>query len=171
MACLVRRLALLSFLMSAGAIASTDQEPSQMPDKPVLAMNVFSQEARLRTGLFESIANRYGFDLINGRWGGEFNNDQLAIKEQDGRTILLLGLKSTSPSGDLQLDQMSMGPFLQFSSNWLSAVIQCLKIDRMQLLTATKIEFARDVKALDFVVLLVDKNNKDVKFLKVTVPE
>jgi hypothetical protein len=163
-------LLLASFLVPALARATTS-EISQQTEKPALAMNAYSEEARIRSSLFESIVLRYGFRVIEGRFGGEYNNDQLALKEQDGRTLLLLGLKATSPKGDLQLDQMSMGPFLQFSPEWISAVIQSLKLSQSQYANAVAIEQARNSKKLDLVVLLFIKGTEDVKFLRVTTPE
>ncbi|MCE1239680.1 MAG: hypothetical protein LWW83_07185 [Azonexaceae bacterium] len=159
-----------SFIAPALAGAATS-EISLQTEKPALAMNAYSEEARIRSSLFESIAHRYGFSVIEGRFGGEYNNDQLALKEQNGRTLLLLGLKATGPKGDLQLDQMSMGPFLQFSSEWLSAVIQSLKLSRSQYANAAAIEQARNSKSLDLVVLLFTKGTEDVKFLGITTPE
>ena len=134
-------------------------------------MNFFSSEARLRSELFESIALRHGFSLIEGRFGGDFNNDQLAFKEQGSRVILLLGLKRTSSTGDLQMDQMSMGPFLQFSSKWMLAVIQSLKLSENQYQKAIVLEKARAAKTLDFVLLLHDRVANDVKFLGVKAPD
>lgn len=136
-----------------------------------MAMNTNSPEARQRSELFESISKRHGFIILNGRWGGEFNNDQLALQEQDGKTILLLGLKVTSPSGDLQLDQMSLGPFVQLSPLWISAVIQCLKLDKEQADISSKIERAQKSNTLLPTLLIYDKSSNDVKFLRVKVPE
>ena len=166
MVTVIRSLILCIIFFSNSALATETEGSSQ----PELSMNVFSQEAKLRSQLFESVSNKYGFEEIKGRFGGEFNNDQLAIKKQDGRTILLLGLKATGPSGDLQLDQMSMGPFLQFSSDWVKAVIECLKIDRQQQIIGFQIELARNTKKLDLVVLLFDRVTKETKFLAVGVP-
>ncbi|NHQ88423.1 hypothetical protein HA050_20185 [Iodobacter sp. HSC-16F04] len=161
----------LSISIPSVAVAEIDANIEQAQNIPSIAMNIFSQEAKIRTELFESISKRNGFNLINGRWGGEFNNDHLALKEQDGRTLLLLGLKLTSPEGNLQLDQMSMGSFVQLSPLWLSAVIQSLKLDKNQSEMANKLERARNSKTLDTMLLLFDKVSNNVKFLKVRVPE
>ncbi|MCX7207746.1 MAG: hypothetical protein NT086_17555 [Proteobacteria bacterium] len=160
-----------SISISSVAVAEIDANTEPTPNIPSIAMNIFSQEAKIRTELFESISKRNDFNLINGRWGGEFNNDHLALKEQDGRTVLLLGLKLTSPEGNLQLDQMSMGPFVQLSPLWLSAVIQSLKLDKNQSEVANKLERAKNSKTLDTMLLLFDKVSNNVKFLKVRVPE
>jgi hypothetical protein len=169
MVTIIRSLFICVIFFANSAVA-IETEGSFADPQSALPMNAFSQEAKLRSQLFESVSKKYGFKEINGRFGGEFNNDQLAIKEQDGRTILLLGLKATGPSGDLQLDQMSMGPFLQFSADWVKAVIECLKIDRQQYITAFQIELARNTKKLDLVVLLFDRVTKETKFLAVGVP-
>ena len=136
-----------------------------------LAMNTFSQAARTRSQLFESLVKKDGYNLINGRFGGEYNNDQLAIKVDRGVVTLLLGLKATGQSGDLQLDQMSMGPFVQFSNEWISAVIQCLKLDHKQNTIASQIEEARNTKKLILGVLLINKLTKDMTVLRIATPE
>ncbi|WP_052184944.1 hypothetical protein [Methylotenera sp. N17] len=147
-----------------------NESPETPLQPPELAMNNFSKEAKARAEVFDSVAKRYGFIAIDGRFGGEFNNDKLAFKIQEGRTILLLGLKTTSEAGDLQLDQASMGPFLQLSDDWVLAVIQCLKIDRSQGFKSVALEVALKNKTLDRAVLLYDRKSKDVKFLGVSAP-
>jgi len=157
-------------LITKTSFCLADESTEVLLQSPELAMNSFSNEAKVRTDLFDSIAKKYGFLAIDGRYGGEFNNDQLAFKPQEGRTILLLGLKTTSKAGDLQLDQASMGPFMQLSDDWLLAVIQCLKIDRLQRFKSVALEFALKNKTLDRAVLLYDRQSKDVKFLGVSTP-
>lgn len=161
-----------TFLVATGQVLAADSpNRASSVEKLGLAMNLFSQEAKSRTELFESVAKGHGFVVLTGRFGGEFNNDQLAVKQQDDRTLLLLGLKRTGALGDLQLDQFSMGPFMQFSGDWLTAVVQVLKIDRTQYVTAFRIELARKLKKLDLVVLLIDHTTQEVKFLGVETPD
>lgn len=134
-------------------------------------MNIFSQEAQERSKLFESIAEKYEFKPMNGRFGGEYNNDQLAFNENNGKISLLLGLKVTDASGNLQLDTMSMGPFQQLSLNWLLAVIECLKLDNLQAGQAKKIESALKSKRLDIYVLVLDRTNGESKIIRIAAPE
>src|ERR1700733_11732305 len=132
--------------------------PSDEAEKtPTYAMNVFSQEAGNRSKLFESLVSKEGFTLIGGRFGGEFNNDQLSIRIESGRTQLLLGLKVTDEAGNLQLDTQSMGPYQQFSRNWLLTVIHALKLDPAQSSHGQAIERALADGTLVLGVLLLTK--------------
>lgn len=68
-----------------------------MEEKSVFALNEFSDDAKDRSALFESLARKEGFIVLPGRYGGEYNNDMLAIRQSDDQTILMLGLKVTAP--------------------------------------------------------------------------
>lgn len=140
--------------------------------KPAYAMNVFSQEAVNRSKLFESLVSKEkGFTLIGGRFGGEFNNDQLSIRSENGTTQLLLGLKVTDEAGNLQLDTQSMGPYQQFSRNWLLTVSHALKLDPAQASHGKAIERALADGTLVLGVLMATKPDGQVIMLRITLPE
>lgn len=67
-------------------------------------MNNQSEQAIIRSRLFESLMQRHGAVLIPGRYGGDYNNDQLGFAEVDGEVTLFLGLKILDDEGGLQLD-------------------------------------------------------------------
>ena len=146
--------------------------PNEAEMKPNYAMNVFSKEAVNRSKLFESlISKEKGFTLIDGRFGGEFNIDQLSIRSENGTTQLLLGLKVTDEAGNLQLDPQSMGPYQQFSRNWLLTVIHALKLDPAQASHGEAIERALADGTLILGVLMVTKPDARVRMLRITLPE
>src|SRR5579871_2477750 len=149
-------------------MTSPTEKPGQ--EAPVYAMNVFSKEAGERSKLFESLAAKQGFTLISGRFGGEFNNDQLSIRVEDGRTQLLLGLKVSDPSGNLQLDLMSMGPYQQFSENWLLTVSHALKLDPAQSSYGEAIEKALADQTLSLFVLVLMRPNGQAMLLRIALP-
>ena len=134
------------------------------------AMNVFSPEAATRSKLFESLVRKEGFSLISGRFGGEFNNDQLAIRIDGGRTQLLLGLKVTDEAGNLQLDTQSMGPYQQFSRNWLLAVCHALKLDPAHSSHGQAIEKALAGSALILGVLMIVKPGGQARMIRIELP-
>ena len=138
---------------------------------PTYAMNVFSKEAANRSRLFESLVSKEGFALIGGRFGGEFNNDQLSIRIAGGTTQLLLGLKVTDDAGNLQLDTQSMGPYQQFSRNWLLTVSHALKLDPTQASHGKAIESALADGTLVLGILMVTKPDGQVRMLRITLPD
>ena len=101
-----------------------------------------SDQAKIRSELFESIMNRSGYEIVPGRYGGEYNNDQIAIKIDAESATLMLGLKSLNEDGSGQLDAMSLGSNMQLTDEWIEAVIACLNIN-----PETK-NFAQKVKAV-----------------------
>lgn len=72
-------------------------------------MNDLSKDAQVRSQLFESFVGRYNATLVPGQYGGDYNNDQLAMSESDGKVTLFLGLKLFDSQGGLQLDPASLG--------------------------------------------------------------
>lgn len=145
--------------------------PNEAEKTPAYAMNVFSRQAADRSKLFEEVVSRDGFALISGRFGGEFNNDQLAIRVATGTTQLVLGLKVTDDTGGLQLDPQSMGPYQQFSRNWLLAVIHALKLDPAQASHGKSIETAFADGTLVLGVLMVAKPTGRVLLVRIALPE
>ena len=91
-------------------------------------MNEFSDDAIKRTDLFKRIAEQNDMQVLPGCYGGEYNNDMLAIGKQYNEVIVWLGIKVTGVGGDLQLDRKSMGSFLQFSTDWFKMVIVSLRL-------------------------------------------
>jgi len=53
-------------------------------------MNSQSEQAIVRSQLFESLVKKYGGVLIPGRYGGDFNNDQLGFAEAAENVTLFL---------------------------------------------------------------------------------
>lgn len=135
---------------------------------PCLALNLFSDAAKSRTNLFVSITERDGLKVIPGRYGGEYNNDMLAIGEANEKTILMLGVKLTSPNGDLQLDACSMGPHMQFSPEWLDAVIYSLSLSGDLKSTADRIASARDSRTLVMGVMFVERETGKLNIVAVS---
>ena len=138
-----------------------------MESAQAYAMNEFSDEARQRTELFESLAKKDEFTILPGRYGGEYNNDMLAVREVDGKTLLVLGLKVTCQSGDLQLDMMSMGPHRQFSSEWIDTVIYSLSRTEDGQRFAKMLATAKAASALTMGILFLDKIDQQVKLVAI----
>jgi hypothetical protein len=134
-------------------------------------MSIFSREAADRSKLFESFAQRHGFTLLRGRFGGEYNNDQLSIRGEKGSTQLLLGLKVSDESGNVQLDPSSMGPYQQFSKNWLLTVSYALKLDPTQSLHGEAIEKALTDRTLSLFVLALIKPSREAVLVSIALPD
>jgi hypothetical protein len=132
-------------------------------------MNNQSEQAKIRGRLFESLLQRYGAVLVPGRYGGDFNNDQLAFTEKDGEVTLFLGLKILGGEGGLQLDDSSLGPHVQYSKSWLKALVQCLKLDSESVGCSAKIEAAMINNSLVAAVICMDSNSQEVKVFRVAV--
>lgn len=139
-----------------------------MEAKTAYAMNVFSEEARTRSALFESIAKREGLSLLPGRYGGEYNNDMLAVREVDGGTHLVLGLKVTNQNGDLQMDIMSMGPHRQFSPEWIDTIIYALSRTEEDQRFADMLSTAKAASTLTMGLMFLDKVDQQVKVIAIS---
>lgn len=126
-----------------------------------------SDQAKIRSSLFESITLRDGCELIPGRYGGDYNNDQLAIRKNGDSVILLLGLKLFDKSGETYLDKSSLGPFMQLSAPWLDALVQCLKIDSATTKFAEIIEHARREGQLVTGIACLNKETNDVQIIRI----
>lgn len=112
-------------------------------------MNNASNEAKQRTKLFESLMAKQGALILPGRFGGDYNNDQIAIIRRGAAIDILLGLKILEKDGSLQFDMLSLGAFMQLSRVWLNALIACLKLDANTKVVADEIEAAlKDGKLL-----------------------
>lgn len=135
-----------------------------------LNVKELSSQALVRSELFESITTREGCKSIKGRFGGEYNNDQLAMLVQDdGKVTLMLGLK-ISDNGDVQLDNMSMGGFQQFSEKWLLAVLEYLKNSDNDISISEQLALAWKTNKLILGLLCMDKNDSSVIIIKVETP-
>jgi hypothetical protein len=132
-------------------------------------MNNLSKDAQVRSQLFESLVGRYNATLIPGRYGGDYNNDQLAISEADGNVTLFLGLKLLDSQGALQLDAASLGPHLQYSKPWFSALVASLKVSLNTVEFSIKIESALSQKLLVACVVCMDPVTQDIKLLRILV--
>ena len=135
-----------------------------------LNVNEFSSQALQRSELFESITTKEGCKPIKGRFGGEYNNDQLAMLVQDdGKVTLMLGLK-ISDNGNVQLDNMSMGGFQQFSEKWLLAVLEYLKNSDNDINISEQLALAWKTNKLILGLLCMDKNDASVIIIRVETP-
>jgi hypothetical protein len=132
-------------------------------------MNHLSEKAKEITQLFESLVLRQGAVLIPGRYGGDYNNDQLAIFESNGGVTLLLGLKLLDAKGGLQLDTASLGPHTQYSKPWLNALVASLNCLQETTPLAMKIDSAMDKGTLVACVVCLDVETQEVKMLRVAV--
>lgn len=132
-------------------------------------MNNQSEQAKIRSRLFESLVQRHEAVLVPGRYGGDFNNDQLGFVEKDGEVTLFLGLKILGDEGGLQLDNSSLGPHVQYSTFWLKALIQCLKLDSETVGYSNKIEAAMGNDSLVAAVICMDGNTQEIKVFRVAV--
>lgn len=134
-------------------------------------MNDFSADARNRTQLFTSVATREGAEVLPGRYGGEFNNDMLALgRTPDGtEEVLLLGLKVSDESGNLQLDLHSMGPYRQLSRAWLRLVVHALQgVSRGQA-AGERIAQALAQDRLIVGMMWLDRNDLNVKIVRMSL--
>ncbi|WP_342308090.1 hypothetical protein WLF14_21550 [Pseudomonas fluorescens] len=132
-------------------------------------MNNLSKDAQVRSQLFESLVGRYNATLIPGRYGGDYNNDQLAISEADGNVTLFLGLKLLDSQGALQLDAASLGPHLQYSKPWFSALVASLKVSLDTVKFSINIESALSQTLLVACVVCMDPVTQDIKLLRILV--
>lgn len=132
-------------------------------------MNSQSEQAIVRSKLFEWLVNKYGGVLIPGRYGGDFNNDQLGFAEAAENVTLFLGLKILDGEGGLQLDSASLGPHVQYSAPWLKALVQCLKLNAETTQYSVKIEAAMSRGDLIAAVICMDSNSKEMKVFRVAV--
>jgi hypothetical protein len=129
-----------------------------------------TEQARLRSALFESVVTRNGFRMLPGRYGGDFQSDQLALQIANGKTTLVLGLLTTSPGGDLQLDRSSMGGHMQFSREWIIGVARALEEEHADPADAETIRNAfREGKL--YLGALIIKPGKDVIVLRIETPK
>ena len=127
-----------------------------MTDSRTYALHEYCDVGRERARLFTFFVDSLGFSLLPGRYGGELNNDMLAIGEKDGKTVVLLGLKAVDEDGGIHIDQMSMGPYKQLSGAWLDTVAYSLGLHEETRHFADAINFARDSRTLERTIVFVD---------------
>lgn len=147
---------------------SYEERVTYMDAADSYAMHEYSAAAKQRSDLFTSITQRDGLHLLPGRYGGEYNNDMLAIGQKDGKTILMLGLKVTGADGGLQLDMMSLGPHRQMSKEWLSVVVYSLGSLFQTKEIADEISVAIQSRTLVTGVLYLDKDDGQVKAISIS---
>jgi hypothetical protein len=128
-----------------------------------------SEQAKSRAQLFESVVKRYEAVVLPGRYGGDYNNDQLAYSEANGKVTLFLGLKLLDSTGGLQLDAASLGPHMQYSESWLLALVRCLEVSSETIEYSIKIKEAMDSRTLVACVACMDTKSQEVKFLRIAV--
>jgi hypothetical protein len=132
-------------------------------------MNNQSEQAIIRSRLFESLVQRHGAVLVPGRYGGDYNNDQLGFVEIGGEVKLFLGLKILDDEGGLQLDSSSLGPHLQYSIPWFKALVQCLKLNSESVEYSSKIEIAMGRGSLLAWVICMNSSSQEITMFRVAV--
>lgn len=132
-------------------------------------MNKLNEQAQLRSRLFASLVAKQGANVMPGRYGGDYNNDQLAYQENNGVVTLLLGLKLTGDDGGVQLDTESLGPHTQYTKPWCSALVQCLLLNPESVPYGEKIKVALDSGKLVAEVVGMNAETHAVFMIKVEV--
>ena len=144
-----------------------DEQPSEALSLP---MNEFSTDAVKRSGLFESIASRQGLTILPGRFGGEYNNDMVAIGDNGDDFILLFGLKTVEEGRDIQLDRMAIGPFLQGSSEWLKLIVYSMELyDELDATLMAKFKEHVENKTISLNLLYLDLDEKQMNILPLAI--
>ena len=128
-----------------------------------------SESAKQRSQLFTSLVEKDGLGVLPGRYGGDYNNDMLAMSNgNQGAPILVLGLKVTGADGGVQLDRSSMGPLRQLSKEWLKTVTFGLRqSDAAAGAFADRIERAMAANTLVTGLLILDRVTQKVTMLRV----
>ncbi len=132
-------------------------------------MNDFSVDARRRSEMFIKVAKQQGFEVLPGRYGGEYNNDMLAAGEKNGQFMLILGMKITGSDGGIQLDKHSMGAFLQLSKSWLEMVVYSLRLSDKHSSIADKIEMHTQQESISLAVTYIDMDTKQLNMLPLNI--
>lgn len=99
-----------------------------MSAQSALAMNIYSAQAQARTDTFMQLVQQQQLALLPGRFGGEFNNDQIAVGWHRGQFVLWFGLQERLAGQELHLDAWGLGPFAQGSKPWLELVVQSMRL-------------------------------------------
>ena len=142
----------------------------EAPSHLSLAMNVFSSDAKKRSSLFTRLCNEHNWNILPGRFGGEYNNDMLAYEEKDEELRLILGVKVIRLSEDgLQLDQHSMGDFIQFSKGWLDVVTYTLSLNTQTKQTSNLISEAIKLNKIKLIIMYLNTEKGDVGFVPITM--
>ncbi len=125
----------------------------------------------MRSRLFASLAQKDKYEVLPGRYGGEYNNDMLALgpRRAEGWEILLLGLKVTDGEGNVQLDMHSMGPLRQMSRQWLEAVVHALRMVPNGCQAADRIATALASNKLIPGLIILDRADGTTKLLRLSL--
>jgi len=126
-----------------------------------------NEQAQVRAELFESIMTRNGYEVVPGRYGGEYNNDQIAIQISDDQSSLMLGLKSLNEDGSGQLDTMSLGSNMQLSDEWLDAVVACLDVNPETKVFADKIKIVKSHKSFTRGMVVINLLSKAISYIPI----
>jgi len=127
-----------------------------MTEQRTYALHEHCDAGRDRAKLFTFFAQSIGYSIIPGRYGGELNNDMLALGEKYGHTVLVLGLKAVEPGGAIRIDTMSLGPYKQMSPAWLDVLVFSLGLSEETIHFADAISFARDSGTLALELVFVE---------------
>jgi hypothetical protein len=83
--------------------------------------------------------------------------------------MLILGMKITGSDGGIQLDNHSMGSFLQFSKKWLAMVVHSLRLTGEQLTIADKIEQHTQEGTITLAVAYIDMETQQLNMIPLNI--
>lgn len=135
-------------------------------------MNEFSEQSGLRSRLFESFVTRQGATVLPGRYGGDYNGDQLAYMAlPDQKIVLLLGVKVPSKNGDVQLDRYSLGDHMQFSPDWVAVLVFSLALaDATKVAASVIADAQRDGRLTTALLILKPEDANPLVVLPINQP-
>lgn len=143
----------------------------QGPKSP-LYLNEYCDDAQQRSEFFYNFVKSHSLTLLPGRYGGEYNNDHVALGEQDGELTVYFGTKIMPAGEGIQLDKFSMGPFMQGSVAWLKMIIQAMKAcDGLPPALLEKFERSIEDGRISVVVFYVDIENSSLSLLPLAVED
>lgn len=136
-----------------------------------LGFNDFSESARLRKELFESMCTERGATILPGRYGGKYNSNMLALYEKNGASMLILGIVDTNKSGGIQLDTHSLGDHMQLSPKWIDVLIYSLRLSPSSREFSEHLERSRASDSLSTACMYINSDTQEVGMIKINVPE
>ncbi|AOT09540.1 hypothetical protein [Pseudoalteromonas luteoviolacea] len=135
-----------------------------------LQLNEFSKDAKNRSEFFYNFVKNQNLTLLPGRYGGEYNNDHVAIGEENGEFLLFFGTKIQPEGEGIQLDPHAMGPFMQGSVEWLKMIVLAMRQSKgLDEATLTRFEQAIDTRSIRVSVLFVDLEKRGLSLLPIYV--
>lgn len=134
-------------------------------------MNFSHPQAQACQQLFSSYCEEEQAMLLPGCWGGDYGANQLAWLENPNGGLLLLGVLTTRPDEDIQLDTQSLGGFTQLSPTWLRIACFTLRQHPDYAIVADNIERASMAGRLTTVIMVLDVVTEAVRLLPVRIED